>query len=94
MNDDLVGEVSPAQRFDEERLRSYLELKIEGFGRDLTVQQIKGGASNPTFKLTTQGAEGPQRYVLRKKPPSRPVCLCPACAIFAMTPPLSAQHSM
>lgn len=71
MNDDLVGEVSPAQRFDEERLRSYLELKIEGFGRDLAVQQIKGGASNPTFKLTTQGAEGPQRYVLRKKPPGQ-----------------------
>jgi len=36
-----------------------------------TEQQIKGGASNPTFKLTTQGAEGPQRYVLRKKPPGQ-----------------------
>jgi aminoglycoside phosphotransferase (APT) family kinase protein len=46
-------------------------LKIEDFGRDLNVQQIKGGASNPTFKLTTQGADGAKRYVLRKKPPGQ-----------------------
>jgi aminoglycoside phosphotransferase (APT) family kinase protein len=69
MTEELVGEVSPAQRFDEERLRSYLELKVDDFGRDLIVRQIKGGASNPTFKLTTQGTSGPQCYVLRKKPP-------------------------
>ncbi len=71
MSEELVGEVSPAQRFDEERLRSYLEAKIDDFGRDLTVQQIKGGASNPTFRLTTQGKDGPRRYVLRKKPPGQ-----------------------
>jgi aminoglycoside phosphotransferase (APT) family kinase protein len=71
MSEELVGDVSPAHRFDEERLRSYLELKIDDFGNDLTVQQIKGGASNPTFKLTTQGVNGPQHYVLRKKPPGQ-----------------------
>jgi aminoglycoside phosphotransferase (APT) family kinase protein len=71
MSDDLVGEVAPAQRFDEAGLRSYLEEKIENFGRDLAVQQIKGGASNPTFKLTTQGEKGQKRYVLRKKPPGQ-----------------------
>ena len=71
MSDDLVGEVAPAQRFDEAKLKSYLERQIEGFGRDLIVQQIKGGASNPTFKLTTQGTNGPLQYVLRKKPPGQ-----------------------
>jgi aminoglycoside phosphotransferase (APT) family kinase protein len=69
MSDDLVGEVAPAQRFDEGRLKAYLEKEIEGFGRNLVVQQIKGGASNPTFKLTAEGPNGPLRYVLRKKPP-------------------------
>ena len=71
MSDDLVGEVAPAQRFDEARLRVYLESNIDGFGRDMVVQQIKGGASNPTFKLTAQGPDGPLRYVLRKKPPGQ-----------------------
>ncbi len=69
MSDDLVGEVAPAQRFDEGRLKAHLEKEIEGFGRNLVVQQIKGGASNPTFKLTAEGPNGPLRYVLRKKPP-------------------------
>lgn len=69
MSDDLVGEVAPAQRFDEAKLKAHLETQIDGFGRDLVVQQIKGGASNPTFKLTTRGPDGPLRYVLRKKPP-------------------------
>ncbi len=71
MSDDLVGEVAPAQRFDEAKLRAYLETNIEGFGHDMVVQQIKGGASNPTFKLTAQGPDGPLRYVLRKKPPGQ-----------------------
>jgi aminoglycoside phosphotransferase (APT) family kinase protein len=69
MSDELVGEVASAQRFNEEQLKSYLESKIEGFGQDLRVQQIKGGASNPTFKLTTRSQDGPLHYVLRKKPP-------------------------
>ncbi len=69
MSDELVGDISPTQRFDEKRLKSYLGPKIEDFGHDLTIQQIKGGASNPTFKLTTQGRKGVQHYVLRKKPP-------------------------
>jgi aminoglycoside phosphotransferase (APT) family kinase protein len=69
MSDDLVGAVAAAQRFDEAKLKAHLETHIDGFGRGLVVQQIKGGASNPTFKLTTQGPDGPLRYVLRKKPP-------------------------
>lgn len=71
MSDDLVGEVASAQRFDEQRLKDYLESQIANFGRDLIVRQIKGGASNPTFKLTTQGPNGQLHYVLRKKPPGQ-----------------------
>ena len=71
MSGDLVGEIAPAQRFDESRLQTYLEGQVDGFGRDMVVQQIKGGASNPTFKLTTKGPAGPLHYVLRKKPPGQ-----------------------
>ncbi|MEI9993366.1 MAG: phosphotransferase [Rhizomicrobium sp.] len=71
MSDDLVGEVAPAHRFDEARLRAHLERHIDGFGHGMVVQQIKGGASNPTFKLATQGPDGPLHYVLRKKPPGQ-----------------------
>ena len=72
MSDDpLVGEVAPAHRFDEAKLKAHLEAAIDGFGQGMVVQQIKGGASNPTFKLTTQGPDGPLRYVLRKKPPGQ-----------------------
>ncbi len=71
MSGDLVGEVAPAQRFDESKLKTHLEGQIEDFGRDMVVRQIKGGASNPTFKLTTKGPAGPLDYVLRKKPPGQ-----------------------
>lgn len=38
---------------------------VEGFDEPLTVEQFKGGQSNPTYKLTTPGHE----YVLRRRPP-------------------------
>jgi len=69
MTDGIIGDVVPALRFDEAKLKAHLEKHIDGFGRDMVVQQIKGGASNPTYKLTTQGPNGPLGYVLRKKPP-------------------------
>jgi len=69
MSEDLFGEVAPAHRFDEARLADYLTRHIEGFGSDVLVQQIRGGASNPTFRLTTR-SDG-KRYVLRKKPPGQ-----------------------
>jgi aminoglycoside phosphotransferase (APT) family kinase protein len=34
------------------------------FSGDLSIEQFKGGQSNPTFRLTS----GSQRYVLRTKP--------------------------
>lgn len=62
-----VGPVAPAQRFDEAKLAAWLDANIEGFGRGLVVQQFQGGASNPTFLLTTDVG----LYVLRKKPPGQ-----------------------
>ncbi|HWD26147.1 MAG TPA: phosphotransferase family protein [Rhizomicrobium sp.] len=71
MSETQIGEVVPALRFDEAALRSYLEAGIDGFGANMVVRQIKGGASNPTYKLTTQGSRGELHYVLRKKPPGQ-----------------------
>lgn len=62
------GEVSPRHRFDERRLQRYLQSHIEDFGADMEVRQFQGGASNPTFLLSTNSTKSLRRYVLRKKP--------------------------
>ncbi len=64
-----VRDVSPAHRFDETRLETYLAAWIEDFGHGMVVRQFQGGASNPTFLITTQFDGDERRYVLRKKPP-------------------------
>jgi len=56
--------VDSHQQFDVQRLARYLQEKIPGFGGPLTVQQFRGGQSNPTFKLLTPHKD----YVLRRKP--------------------------
>lgn len=66
-----VIEVTPAHRFDPAPLEAYLRRAIEDFGDNMKVLQFQGGASNPTFLITTEGADGPRRYVLRKKPPGQ-----------------------
>src|SRR5688500_642356 len=60
-----VQAVTEKHRFDEARLAAYLAERLDDFGDDLEVRQFQGGASNPTFLLTS----GERRYVLRKKPP-------------------------
>ena len=67
----LTRDVVPAHRFDEARLAAWLEAAVPGFGRHMTVRQFQGGASNPTFLLSTATDNGVQRYVLRKKPPGQ-----------------------
>src|SRR4051812_22249709 len=52
-------------RFDEAALRRWMEANVDGFSGPLTVEQFKGGQSNPTYKLITPRAS----YVLRRKPP-------------------------
>jgi aminoglycoside phosphotransferase (APT) family kinase protein len=56
--------VAENQKFDVAALEAWLAANIEGFKGPLTIEQFKGGQSNPTFKLVT-----PSRiYVMRAKP--------------------------
>jgi aminoglycoside phosphotransferase (APT) family kinase protein len=52
-------------RFDEYSLARWLERHVEGFKGPFTVEQFKGGQSNPTYRVRTLGRD----YVLRCKPP-------------------------
>ena len=60
-----TGAVRDALRFDEERLQAWLVANVEAYHGPLSVEQFKGGQSNPTYKLVTPG----RSYVLRRKPP-------------------------
>lgn len=62
-----LTDVSPRHQFDEPRLAAWLGRHVEGFGSDMRLQQFVGGASNPTFMLSTDAGD----YVLRKKPPGQ-----------------------
>jgi aminoglycoside phosphotransferase (APT) family kinase protein len=56
--------VADSHAFDIAALEAYLKRELPGFGGPLSVEQFKGGQSNPTYKLLT-----PQRaYVMRSKP--------------------------
>jgi aminoglycoside phosphotransferase (APT) family kinase protein len=56
--------ISSQHEFDHGVLTAYLQAHLDGFSGPLTVEQFKGGQSNPTFKLNT-----PKRsYVMRSKP--------------------------
>ncbi len=57
--------VREAQRFDDARLADWMAANIPDYAGPLTIDQFKGGQSNPTYRLTTPG----RRYVLRRKPP-------------------------
>lgn len=51
--------------FDEAKLAGWMADHVPGFAGPLSVEQFKGGQSNPTYKLVTPG----KSYVLRRKPP-------------------------
>jgi aminoglycoside phosphotransferase (APT) family kinase protein len=59
--------VQERHRFDEAALARYLQQHVEGIEGALSVEQFKGGQSNPTYKLTAGG----KSYVLRRKPPGK-----------------------
>ncbi len=65
--DQFSGTQAVADRhaFDESRLLDYLRPRVEGFGPSMSVEQFKGGQSNPTFRLSC----GDRHFVLRRKPP-------------------------
>jgi aminoglycoside phosphotransferase (APT) family kinase protein len=56
--------VAESHRFDVGALQAYLRAYLPGFEGPLSVEQFKGGQSNPTFKLVTPT----QAYVMRSKP--------------------------
>jgi aminoglycoside phosphotransferase (APT) family kinase protein len=58
------GAVAQQHAFDLAALARWLGDKLPGFAGPLSVEQFKGGQSNPTFKLITPG----RSYVLRAKP--------------------------
>jgi aminoglycoside phosphotransferase (APT) family kinase protein len=56
--------VAEQHAFDTAALRRFLEARLTSFAGPLTVEQFKGGQSNPTYKLITPG----RSYVMRTKP--------------------------
>jgi aminoglycoside phosphotransferase (APT) family kinase protein len=64
-----VGDIRANHRFNIEALEAWCRAHIEDFGKALSVRQFHGGASNPTFLLTTQQGGSEAHYVMRKKPP-------------------------
>jgi len=53
-----------AKALDTAALEAWLGAHVDGFAGPLTIAQFKGGQSNPTYLLTTPGAQ----YVMRSKP--------------------------
>lgn len=62
-----TGPVRAGQEIDAEKLARYLAATIDDFSGPLTIEQFKGGQSNPTYKLITPA----RAYVLRRKPPGK-----------------------
>jgi aminoglycoside phosphotransferase (APT) family kinase protein len=62
-----VTAIRHGHEFDLDRLADYLSRHVEGVSGALTVQQFRGGQSNPTFLLEI----GDRQFVLRKKPPGQ-----------------------
>ena len=56
--------VADSHAFDTAALADYLSGRMPGFQGPLSVEQFKGGQSNPTYKLITPGPA----YVMRTKP--------------------------
>ncbi len=59
--------VREQHRFDLARLDAWMREHVAGFRGPITVEQFKGGQSNPTYRLSAGGT----RYVLRRKPPGK-----------------------
>jgi aminoglycoside phosphotransferase (APT) family kinase protein len=56
--------VAASHAFETAALQVHLQRELPGFEGPLTVEQFKGGQSNPTYKLVTPG----RAYVMRTKP--------------------------
>ena len=56
--------MAASHAFDAAALERYLAAVMPGFAGPLTIEQFRGGQSNPTYRLITPGAQ----YVMRSKP--------------------------
>ncbi|MBV8502195.1 MAG: phosphotransferase family protein [Paucibacter sp.] len=63
-DEDFTGTRPLVQPLDVKGLGDWMAAHVEGYAPPLTIEQFKGGQSNPTYKLTTPAAE----YVMRSKP--------------------------
>ncbi len=57
--------VRDVHKFDAANLKLWMHQHVAAFSGPMTIEQFKGGQSNPTYKLITPE----QNYVLRRKPP-------------------------
>lgn len=62
--EDFTGTRPPSQALDLAALEGWLAERVSGFAGPLSLEQFKGGQSNPTYRLSTPQA----RYVMRSKP--------------------------
>src|SRR3954463_14753620 len=53
--------------FDTAPLEAWMKREVDGYSGPLTVEQFRGGQSNPTYKLVPPA----RAYVLRRKPPGK-----------------------
>ena len=66
-NDEEFSGTRPVEdrhRIDEIALDGWMRANVEGYQGPLTVQQFKGGQSNPTYRLDTPS----RAYVMRRRP--------------------------
>ncbi|MEQ1771963.1 MAG: phosphotransferase family protein, partial [Devosia sp.] len=56
--------VEERHKLDDVALDAWMRANVEGYAGPLTINQFKGGQSNPTYQLVTPT----RKYVLRKKP--------------------------
>jgi len=59
-----AGPVRKGFELDNNALQTYMEEHVPGFSGPLSIEQFKGGQSNPTYLLTGKD----KKYVLRRKP--------------------------
>ena len=53
---------------DQAALDAYMQAHVAGFTPPVSIEQFRGGQSNPTYRLTDGAGK---RYVLRRKPPGQ-----------------------
>jgi len=59
--------VREPHRFDVAQLEAWLRLNVDCVVGPISVEQFKGGQSNPTYRISA----GNKQYVLRRKPPGK-----------------------